>query len=39
MTIYSILSPLRHTCSVHVLSKFLMRKYPIIVQRHISLLS
>ena len=36
---YSISSPIRHTFSVHVLSKFLMRIYPIIVQRHISFLS
>ena len=33
---YSISSPIRHTCSVHVLSKILMRIYHIIVQTHIS---
>ena len=33
---YSISSPIRHTCSVHILSKFLMRIYHIIVQTQIS---
>ena len=33
---YSISSPIRHTCSVHVLSKILMRIYHIIVQTYIS---
>ena len=36
IAIYSISSPIRHTCSVHVLSKILMRIYHIIVQTHIS---
>ena len=34
-TIYSISSPIRHTCSINVLSKILMRIYHIIVQKHI----
>ena len=34
--LYSISSPIRHTCSVHILSKFLMRIYHILVQTHIS---
>ena len=33
---YSISSSIRHTCSVHVLSKILMRIYRIIVQIHVS---
>ena len=36
IAIYSISSPIRHTCSVHVLSKILMRIYHIIVKTHIS---
>ena len=34
--IYSISSPIRHTCSVHVLSKILTRIYHIVIQTHIS---
>ena len=33
---YSISSPIRHTCSIHVVSKILMRIYHIIVQTHIN---
>ena len=33
---YSISSHIRHTCSIHVLSKILMRIYHIIVETHIS---
>ena len=36
LCMYSISSPIRHTCSVHILSKFLMRIYHIIVQTLIS---
>ena len=34
--IYSITSPIRHTCSVHILSKILIRMYPINFQTHVS---
>ena len=34
--VYSISSPIRHTCSVHGLSKILMRIYHIVIQTHIS---
>ena len=32
---YSISSPIRHTCSIHSLSKIWMRIYHIIFQTHI----
>ena len=39
MYIYSVSSSIRHTCSVHVLSKILLRIYTFIVQTYSSLQS